>query len=98
MWSRLRAYFRTRFERRDVAAEVEDELPDHLEMETEANRAPGLPPPEARRPAPRELGGVTQTRESIHHVRSLGLDALWRELRFALRRLWRERRFTVMAM
>jgi len=78
------------FRRRHVECEIDEELRFHLEMESQANRARGLSPEEARRQALRDLGGVAHTREAVREVYASWFDAMWRDLRFALRR-WRHR-------
>lgn len=98
MLARVFARLRDRLRGRRVETEVDDELRFHVEMETEANRARGMTPADARRVALRDLGGVTQTREAVREVRSLGLGTVPQDLRLAVRRLRREPGFTVAAI
>jgi hypothetical protein len=53
---RLRSLFR----RDTVEQELEDELREHLERQTEENRSRGMSPTEARRAALIALGGLEQ--------------------------------------
>ena len=92
--SSLRGLYR----RRQIDAEVAEELRDHLEREIEARRARGFPPQEARRLALRDLGGLTQTAEAVRSVRAIWLDAVWRDLHYGFRTLRRSPRFTITAL
>ena len=76
-------------QRRRVAREIDDELRFHIAMETHANVARGLSQAEARRRTLTDLGGVDQTKEAVHDVRAIWLDAVWRDARHACRSLWR---------
>ena len=97
MISRLTAYVRGIFGRRRIEEESDEELRFHLEHEIAAHVARGMSPHDARRAALRDLGGLTQTTEAVRAVRSLGVDALWLDVRYALRVLTRERSFTATA-
>lgn len=81
--TRLRALLR----RSRAAAELDEELRFHVEHETAANVARGMPPGEARRAALRDLGGLAQTREAALDVRSVWVDGVWRDGRHAIRAL-----------
>lgn len=76
MLTDLIARLRGLAQRRRIADEIDVELQDHLDRETEANIARGLPAPEARRRALADLGGLTQIREEVHSVRSGWIFAL----------------------
>ena len=98
MLTRAFVYLRGLLRRRQIDADVADELRFHLDQEIDANLARGLPLPEARRVAMRDLGGVTQTREAVRDVRTIWLDAFWRDATYALRRLRREPGFATTAI
>ncbi len=98
MRDRLFARLRGLLTRRRARREADEELTFHVEQETAANIARGFSPDEARRLALRDLGGVTQTREAIHDVRTLGIEAVWRDARHAVRSLRRTPAFTVSAL
>jgi hypothetical protein len=89
MLARLRTLVRNLLRRRRAESELDDELPFHVEMETESNVNVGMDPVEARRVAVRDLGGVDQTKEAVRDVRTIWLDWLWRDVRLALRMLRR---------
>jgi putative ABC transport system permease protein len=98
MITRLLASLRGLLRRRQIEAEIADELRDHLEREIEAHRSRGVAPDEARRLALRDLGGLTQTLEYTRDVRATWLDSVCRDVRYAARVLRRSPRFTVTAL
>jgi len=78
-WTR---FFRRRYWDQERARELEA----YLQIETDENIARGMSPEEARYAAHRKLGNVTQIREEIYRMNSLGwLETLWQDIRFALR-------------
>ena len=85
----MRALTRLRglLQRRRAHREVDAELAFHVEMETQANIDRGLPPADARRAALRDFGGVAQAREMVRDVRTLRIESLWRDVRYASRTL-----------
>jgi putative ABC transport system permease protein len=84
--------------RNRIDGEVDEELRFHLEHEIQANIARGMSPAEARRVALRDLGGVTQAREAVRDVRTIWLDSIWQDLRYAFRSFGRNPGFTATAV
>jgi hypothetical protein len=77
-----------------VEQDLDDELRDHLERQTAANRASGMPPNQARRAALIAFGGIERIKEESRDTRrSTYLDAAT-ELRQSARSLLRARAFT----
>lgn len=72
--------------RRAMDAEVDEELRDHLERETEKYRRAGLAPHEARRRAHLALGGSEQIKQRVRESRGTRfVDDLVQDLRYAMR-------------
>jgi predicted permease len=89
---RLQPFFR----RRQIEAELSEEIRLHLEMQTEANLAAGMSPEEARYAAQREFGGVDQVKERYRDERGLRwLEEGLRDLRQSSRSLLRDKGFTI---
>jgi len=98
MFGRLIAYGRELIRRRRIEAEADEELQFHIEMETEAHRARGLSPDEARLAALRDFGGLTQAREGVRGVRTTWMDSASQDFRYAARLWWRQPAFTAAAL
>ncbi len=87
------------FRRSEVEAELDEELRYHLDRQTEANRAAGMPDVEARRAAAVRLGGIEGRKEECRDA--LGwrtLDTLQRDTKQAARRLTRDWQFSAGAI
>jgi predicted permease len=65
---------------------LKDEIELHLEMATSENIARGMSPDEARHAALRSFGGIVKTREAYRETAGFpSLDALWQDVRYAVR-------------
>lgn len=74
------------FRRPRLEDRLKDEIELHLEMAANENIARGMPPDEARYAALRSFGGVIKTREAYRDTAGWpGLDALWQDVRYAVR-------------
>lgn len=74
-------------------ARVDEEMAFHLEALTQKLRTQGLTDREARRQAAVVFGGRESIQEQARdQLRAMGLEALWRDARYAWRRLRRESR------
>lgn len=98
MLSWMLTRLRSLAQRRRVAREIDDELAFHLEMETEAHTKRGMTPEDARRRALLDMGGFTQTKEAVHDVRAFSGDALWRDVRHAVRALRKRPAFATLVV
>jgi hypothetical protein len=89
MLAKLVTLTRRLLQRRRLACELDDELESHVEMQSRSNADAGMSSAQARRVTPRQFGGIEQTMEAVRDVRTLWLDSLWRDVRFARRMLRR---------
>ncbi len=65
---------------------LDDEIREHIRLETEDNIARGMPPGEARRAALRKFGNIGQVKEDTRAVWICGwLESLFPDVRYALR-------------
>jgi len=77
---------RTLFWRNDVERDLDDEVRDHIDRQTEDNIARGMSPRAARRAALVAFGGAAQVKEAVRdQLRSPMLAAFAQDLRYAWR-------------
>ncbi len=76
--------------------EMDEEIREHIERETELNRSAGMSPEEARRRALVAFGGVELHKEQVRDVRGVRLlDDFIQDARVALRGFLKEPSFTL---
>ncbi len=95
-FSDLRYRFRAIFRRAEVERELDDELRDHLERESEKLVRRGLDAADATRRARLEFGGVDQVKEDVRDARGVrAFESVMRDLRYAVRGLRTHPGFTL---
>ena len=85
--------------RKRMMEDLDQDIRDFIERETQDNIERGMPPEEARYAALRKFGNVTQVKEDTREVWSLvWLEQLWQDVRHAVRQLGRTPGFAAMAV
>lgn len=77
----------------------DDEIREHLQLLTERFVRQGMPRKEAAMAARRQFGNTTLLQEDRRELQTLSsVEALWFDLRYALRTLWRNRAFATVSI
>ena len=79
--------------------EFDDEVLAHLQLLTDKFVQQGLSPRDAAAAARRQFGNTTLLQEDRREMQTLpSIEALWLDLRYALRTLWRSRGFAMVSI
>ena len=78
---------------------LEDEMQEHIELETQENIEAGMSPLEARQAAVRKFGNVASAADQSRETWGwLAPERLWQDVRFALRSFRKDAGFTAVAL
>ena len=98
-WRRNLAKFVALFCRPKAMDELAEEIRTHLQMEEQENLESGMSPADARDAARRRFGNVALAEQKSREMWVWnGVEALWQDLGFGLRKLIRSPGFTTVAM
>ena len=85
--------------RKRMMDDLDRDIREHIEMETQDNIARGMSPEEARRAAFLKFGNVTRVKEKTREVWSfVWLEQLWQDIRYGTRMLRRTPGFAAIAI
>ena len=97
--AKLRMLLRSIFERRQLDAELDEELRQHVEQEIGNNIRAGMSQQEARRAANRTVGSLSLIKDECREARAVNfVETFAHDLRYSFRMLWRSPLFTLIAL
>jgi len=99
LWRKLHLRLRALFQKRQLDAEMDEEMRSHIEMQTQENLDAGMNPDEARYAALRQFGWVESIKETCREQRGVNwIEHLIRDVRYGLRMLRKNPGFSAVAV
>ena len=85
--------------RRRMLKDLDQDIRDHIAIETQENIERGMSPDEARTWALRKFGNVTRVKEETREVWSfIWFEQFWADVSFGIRALWKHPGFAIVAV
>jgi predicted permease len=95
LWLRIHAAVSIFRHKDKLESDLDAEIRGYVEGIAEEKINAGISPSEAHRLALAEMGGMEQVKQAVREGHSgAGLELLWQDLHYGLRRLWRNPSFT----
>jgi putative ABC transport system permease protein len=94
-WLRIKAAAFNLLRKHKVESDLDAEIREYVEAVVEEKVGSGMSPPEARRTALAEMGGMEQVKQAVRESHSgMSIELLWQDVRYAMRGIVARRWFS----